>query len=376
MMTPNRSTRRVRVLAADDSAVMRHMLSTLFDSMAEHAAPGALCFELVGTVADGIACVEAVRAQRPDIVLLDLEMPRMGGLEALDILHHERPDLPIMMCSTYTSRGAVATLDALARGATDYVTKPHGASNPMAAMASLSAQLLPKLGALAERATQALHRNAKTPPGPLALPWTHALPRRCQAEVVGIGVSTGGPSALEKLLPSIPADYNAPILIVQHMPKLFTAALAERLNAISRVVVREATHGALLQPGSVWIAPGDMHMEMSIEGSRARVVLHDRAPLEHCRPAVDYLFLSMARCMGNRALGVVLTGMGSDGLNGARALRQAGAEVLAQDEASSAIWGMPWRVVEAGLAAGVYGLDAMAAEIQARTVAPANAMAE
>ncbi len=358
--------RNLRIVAADDSAVIRHMLAMLFDSVAEHAESSQPKMELAAAVADGVSCVDTVRSLRPDLLLLDLEMPRMSGMEVLDILHAERPEMPIIMCSAYTARGAAATLDALARGAADYVTKPSGSKNPLAAMASLSAQLLPKIAALAAR-------PAKPAQPLLAVPAEARRPlfrgaHHKPTDVVGIGVSTGGPAALELLLPSLPATFAAPVVIVQHMPKLFTGALAQRLNGLCALPVREALEGVELRPGAIWLAPGDSHLEVTNPPlGTPRLMLTQGPPLHHCRPAVDVLFRSLAKTFGDRALGVVLTGMGSDGVAGARELVRAGAAVLAQDEASSAVWGMPGRLVEEGLAAEVLPLSAMAAELMGRT---------
>lgn len=350
-----------RIVAADDSAVIRHMLTMLFDSVAEFSDGLGPRMELCATPVDGVECLAAVRALRPDAVLLDLEMPRMSGMEVLDLLQRERPEMPVLMCSAYTVRGAVETLEALARGAVDYVTKPSGSKDPMSAMASLSAQLLPKLAALAERSRRVVRPSA------VVNPVRQARRASDAAEVVAIGVSTGGPAALEQLLPALPRMFGAPIVIAQHMPKLFTNVLAERLNRLCALNVQQAYQGAALNAGEVWIAPGDSHMEVGREpNGTLRVVLHDRPPLHHCRPAVDYLFRSMARVCGERSLGLVLTGMGSDGLAGSRDVVKAGGEVLAQDEASSAVWGMPGRVVEEGLASAVLPLGALADELKTR----------
>jgi two-component system chemotaxis response regulator CheB len=318
---------------------------------------------LCATASDGVQCVEAVRTLRPDLLLLDVEMPHMSGMEVLNILHREFPLMPIIMCSAYTARGAATTLEALARGAVDYVTKPSGSANPMAAMASLSAQLFPKIAALAER-------NNWHP---------HAAVRRLRAlatktaervEIIGIGASTGGPAALELLLPRLPATFRAPVVIVQHMPQLFTKELAARLARSCSMPVRVAEHGTVLLPGTIWFAPSDVHIEIVKSAQEtARVALLQGPPLHQCRPAVDHLFRSLAQAYGHRSLGVVLSGMGSDGLAGARAMVHAGGAILAQDEASSAVWGMPGRVVNAGLASAILPVQALAEELIARVEA-------
>jgi len=366
----------LRVLAADDSAVMRGILRTLFERQARYmrgALPG---MELVAVARDGVECLQQIPELAPDVLILDLEMPRMNGLDVLDRLRHMQPKLPVIMCSSHTERGARATFDALARGAADYVMKPAGQRDLESALISLAEQLLPRIAAFG-----AEHRRSSS--GLAARPVVRdASPSGAQSRleksagatigVLVIGVSTGGPTALEQLLPRLAPDLPVPILIVQHMPKLFTNVLAERLNRSCPLKVLEAYAGAPLQPGAVWLAPGDMHMEIALRaggsGSSAatQIRLHSQEPLHHCRPAVDYLFRSAARIYGPGALAVVLTGMGSDGLDGARAVNERGGIVLAQDEASSAVWGMPGRVAEAGIAAAVLPVEGLAREINHR----------
>jgi two-component system chemotaxis response regulator CheB len=285
------------------------------------------------------------------------------------------------MCSAYTEHGARSTLEALARGASDYVTKPAGQRDFDAAMQSLSQQLLPRIAALAMDAGR---KKKKADRGPSADNSQNAKfeqipsPASSPIEVVVIGLSTGGPSALEQLLPKLPKDFPVPVLIVQHMPKLFTGALAERLDKCCALRVEQAYDNATIRPGTVWLAPGDAHMEiaprraMAGEEDRgaavnsARVRLHQREPLNHCRPSVDYLFFSAARMYGAGTLALVMTGMGADGLNGARAVHEGGGVVLAQDEASSAVWGMPGRVSEAGIASATLPLWGIAGALKQR----------
>lgn len=367
------SAQPLRVLAADDSAVMRGILKTLFERQGSYTRGELPPMQLVGVARDGVECLEQVTRLAPDVLILDLEMPRMNGLDVLDRLRHTKPRLPVIMCSSHTERGARATLDALARGAADYVMKPAGQSGLESALASLAEQLLPRIAAFgAERRRPALppqtpasRRNAN----PIETPQERSSVDGTPVELLVIGVSTGGPNALEQLLPRLSADLPVPVLIVQHMPKLFTNVLAERLNRCCPLRVAEAYQGAPLQPGAIWLAPGDMHMEVAersgiLEKAAVRQVkLHSQPPLHHCRPAVDYLFFSAARICGAGTLAVVLTGMGSDGLEGAHAIHDRGGIVLAQDEASSAVWGMPGRVAESGIANAVLPLDAMAREI-------------
>jgi two-component system chemotaxis response regulator CheB len=373
--------RPLRILAADDSAVMRSILWKLFLLQKESRSSESPRMDLCGIARDGMECLEKVKQLHPDVLVLDLEMPRLNGLEVLDRLRLESPDLPVIMCSAYTEHGARSTLEALARGASDYVTKPAGQRDFDAAMQSLSQQLLPRIAALAKDAGRKQKKANRVPsaghsqnakfeqiPSPASSP----------IEVVVIGLSTGGPSALEQLLPKLPKDFPVPVLIVQHMPKLFTGALAERLDKCCPLRVEQAYDNATIRPGTVWLAPGDAHMEIaprramagekdrSAAVNSARVRLHRQEPLNHCRPSVDYLFFSAARMYGAGALALVMTGMGADGLNGARAVHEGGGVVLAQDEASSAVWGMPGRVSEAGIASATLPLWGIAGALRQR----------
>lgn len=379
--------RPLNIVAADDSAVMRGIMRTLFLRHASAARADLPRMQLAGVARDGVECLETIDRLAPDVLVLDLEMPRLGGLEVLDRLRERRNFLPVIMCSSHTERGARATLDALARGASDYVMKPAGQRDFEAALASLAQQLLPRIAALAA----VRRRQPVSPispiqvivgtPRPAPIPAAPSNP----VDVVVIGVSTGGPAALEQLLPLFPADFPVPVLIVQHMPKLFTGVLAERLNRFCPLKVEEAYHGAPLTPGTIWLAPGDTHMEImrlpfsqfgSGELTRGTAVkLHWQEPLNHYRPSVDYLFHSAALLYGAGTLALVLTGMGSDGLEGARAIHACGGVVLAQDEMTAAVWGMPGRIAESGIAAAILPLAAMAREVNLRTKAGSPARA-
>jgi two-component system chemotaxis response regulator CheB len=383
--------RPLRVLAADDSAVMRSILWKLFLMHKEDRSSELPRMELCGIARDGIECLEQVKQLRPDVLVLDLEMPRLNGLEVLDRLHGENSELPVIMCSAYTEHGARSTLEALARGASDYVTKPSEQRNFDAAMQSLSPQLLPRIAALAKdarREEEIAGRDASSGSSQSARSGeiksgeirSGELQAKASSpiEVVVIGLSTGGPSALEQLLPKLPKDFPVPVLIVQHMPKLFTGALAERLDKCCSLRVEQAYDNATIRPGTVWLAPGDAHMEVAPRRAMAgeedrgagacssRVRLHQQAPLNHCKPSVDYLFFSATRIYGAGVLALVMTGMGADGLNGARAVHEGGGVVLAQDEATSAVWGMPGRVSEAGIASATLPLWGIAGALKQR----------
>jgi len=343
----------IRIVAADDSAVMRGLLTRMFATEQVGAmAPMQLC----AAVPDGASCLHAVRTLHPDVVLLDLHMPGLGGLEAIVRLRQEWPCLPIIMCSAATADGAAATLEALAKGASDYVTKPMGTMDAVAAMEALWGQLAPRILALVQREAKVPVRRDGAP----------VRLRGVQVEAVGIGVSTGGPAALERLLTGLPEDFPVPVLVVQHMPKLFTSALVARLDRCCAMRVRQAAAGVALFPGTIWIAPGESHMEVRMGAHGVPfLVLEQGEGLHRCTPAVDVLFRSMAEVFGSGSLGLVLTGMGADGVAGARAIVEAGGSVLAQDEASSVVWGMPGRVVAAGLAQAVLPLDRMGRELVA-----------
>jgi two-component system chemotaxis response regulator CheB len=300
-------------------------------------------------------------------------MPRLNGLDVLERLRVESPGLPAIMCSAHTEHGARSTLEALARGASDYVMKPTAQRDFSAALLSLSQQLLPRIAALASGVHRKKEKSRERATGDTAQKARSGeVQANEQIEVVVIGLSTGGPSALEQLLPKLPADFAVPVLIVQHMPKLFTGALAERLDKCCALRVQQAYDGATVSPGTIWLAPGDAHMEVAprkampgdVEASAGRrggrVRLHQQQPLNHCRPSVDYLFFSAARMYGAGALALVMTGMGADGLDGAHAVHRGGGVVLAQDEATSAVWGMPGRVAEAGIASATLPISAIA----------------
>lgn len=354
---------RIRVLVVDDAVVVRRLVSDALASDPE--------IEVVGGAANGRIALAKLDQVNPDVVTLDIEMPELDGLGTLKELRKVRPHLPVIMCSTLTERGGSATLDALALGANDYVTKPTGLSNPAAALARLREQLVPKVKALGARArTQATIATAtagtRTPVKPVVAPPLAPVGPAGRLDLLAIGVSTGGPNALAELIPALPGDLPVPVVIVQHMPPLFTRLLADRLNAASKLTVREAVDGDVLTPGSVWIAPGDWHMEVARDKAQVVLRTHQGPPENSCRPAVDVLFRSVAALFGGATLGVILTGMGRDGLKGSELIRAAGGRILAQDEASSVVWGMPGYVAGAGLAEAVLPLSEMASAITRR----------
>ena len=286
-------------MVADDSAVMRGVMRTLFTMHAEDLHSEQPPMEICGEASDGVECLEMVSRTRPDVLLLDLEMPRMHGLGVLDRLREESPALPVIMCSAYTELGARLTVDALARGASDYVMKPSVQSDFTLALRVLSEQLLPKIVALAAGRRRRREDGLAARPLPVSAGRAGCgdlLPAR--TEIIVIGVSTGGPLALETMLPMLPGDLPVPVLIVQHMPRLFTGALAARLDSRCALRVREAVEGAVPAAGTVWLAPGDQHMELGrVSAEEVRLCLHSEQPVNYCRPSVDCLFKSRRRCM-------------------------------------------------------------------------------
>ena len=338
---------KIRVLVVDDSAVIRRLVS---DALAADPA-----IEIAGTAPNGHIALEKIPQLNPDIITLDVEMPEMNGLETIRAIRKSWPGLPVIMFSSLTERDASTTLDALAAGATDYVAKPNNTGSLDASVARVRDDLIPKIkGLAAPRAT-------RIPPRLPSATAPHSVRRRI--DIVAIGASTGGPNALAEVIPSFPENFPVPIVIVQHMPPLFTRMLARRLDANSPLGIREGEPGQALQPGQAWLAPGDYHMTLAHESRGARIELNQDAPENSCRPAVDVLFRSVAAVYGPNVLGVVLTGMGSDGLRGSQAIREAGGQIFVQDEASSVVWGMPGAIVAAGQADRVYALDQIGPEV-------------
>ncbi|HLM80507.1 MAG TPA: chemotaxis response regulator protein-glutamate methylesterase [Terriglobales bacterium] len=342
----------VRILIVDDSAVVRKVLNSLMASDPE--------IVVAGTAGNGSQALARIPEVKPDLVTLDIEMPGMDGLETLVEIRKLYPKLPVIMFSTLTERGASATLDALARGASDYVTKPsHGETRELA-QERVREELIRKIKSLcAVRVPQ-----AQPLPGPMP-PLVSARPQ-ARIDVVAIGASTGGPNALTELIPQLPADFPVPIVIVQHMPPLFTRLLSERLNTLAQLEVGEGAEGQKLQPGQVWIAPGGHHMTVARKGTEFVLGLNHDPQENSCRPAVDVLFRSVAQTYGANVLAVVLTGMGADGTRGSFDIRKAGGQVIVQDEASSVVWGMPGSVVAARLSDRIYPLDSIGPEVVRR----------
>jgi two-component system chemotaxis response regulator CheB len=347
---------RIRVLVIDDSAVIRRLITNALDQDAE--------IEVVGTASNGLLGLQRIPQLDPDVLTLDIEMPDMDGLEMLRCVRRDHPHLRVIMFSTLTERGAAITLDALRLGADDYVTKVSNQRSLDQSILRLRSELIPKIKQFFQICRQSTESLSPAITAGLMLP--HVNPGRIGwilPRVIAIGISTGGPAALASILPALPADFPIPILIVQHMPPLFTKLLADRLDEKCALRISEARQGSALEAGSVLLAPGDFHMSVVSKSGQLSVCLDQAAQQNYCRPAVDVLFRSVAEVYGGAAVGVVLTGMGHDGLRGATVMKARGAMVIAQDEPSSVVWGMPGAVVNAGLADRILSLNAVVPEI-------------
>jgi two-component system chemotaxis response regulator CheB len=347
-------------MVVDDSVVIRRLVTQALEQDP--------VLQVVGTASNGTIGLQRIPLLNPDVITLDIEMPEMNGLEMLRCIRRDYPLIRVIMFSTLTERGAMITFEALASGADDYITKSTNETSIAGSISRLQAEIIPKIkqffrfpgeSGSPNRVVPALDSSKPSARQPMwKSPAVKVAPK-----VVVIGVSTGGPTALGAILPQLPATFPLPILIVQHMPPLFTRLLAERLNSACQLQVAEAIHGSLVEPGRILVAPGDFHMKVVAGGGRACISL-DQSPLQSfCRPAVDALFASSAEVFGGAVLAVVLTGMGQDGLRGTGLLRAQGANVLAQDETSSVVWGMPGAVVNAGLADRVLPLGDVVPEI-------------
>lgn len=359
---------KIRVLVVDDAVVMRRLISEALGKDPE--------IEVSGTAPNGRIALAKVNQSVPDVVTLDVEMPEMDGVETVRELRKTHPTLPVIMFSTVTQRGAVTTLEALSAGASDYVTKPANVGSVLESISRLQEELVPKIKALCHRgpavpvstAKRLMPAGAVRPAVPVKAMTATVGVVAGSAEVLCIGASTGGPNALVELFSGIPANFPLPVLVVQHMPPLFTQMLAERLGKSGKLRFMEGADGQRVLPGEVYIAPGGRHMEVVRRSSGPFLRLHDGPPENSCRPAVDVLFRSIAACYGGRALAVILTGMGQDGLRGCEVLKNSGARIVVQDEASSVIWGMPGAVANAGLPDRILPLGQIAGEINRNTM--------
>lgn len=379
----------LRVLVADDAILFRRVISDALASLPE--------VEVVGSAPNGKIAIQRIRDLKPDLLTLDLEMPDMDGLAVLAAIREARDPVSVIVVSALTHRGGQLTLRALEMGAFDFITKPE-AVGPAESLAAVRRELAPRIRAVAHRrAVRQMLQPSLSPPGvspapppprpPAGTPgptqpppastasasselegiagrMTRLATTTLRPELILIGVSTGGPQALTRLLPQLPGDLDVPVLIVQHMPPVFTQSLADSLAARCSLRVREASHNETIEPRTVYIAPGGRHMRVAPGPAGRRILqITDDPPENNCRPAVDYLFRSVASHLPGRAMAVILTGMGNDGTLGLRLLKRHGCFTIAQDEASCVVYGMPRAAAEAGVVDVVMPLDSIAARI-------------
>jgi two-component system chemotaxis response regulator CheB len=350
-----------RVLVVDDASVFRHAVTE-----ALRGVPG---IEVVGTAANGRLALSRMAVLRPDIVTLDVEMPELNGIEVLQTMRSEGIESGAIMLSSVTARSAQLTVKALELGAFDFVRKPEGQSGD-GSIGVLRSTLVPMIHAyMRQREIRTILRGSARPPVPPASPPARTQTdggsaRRAGKPIVLIGISTGGPPALTRLVPALPRDLAAPVFIVQHMPPLFTGPLAASLSGKSLLPVKEAADGEVARNGSVYLAPGGRHMKI-VKGQKGEIVIRltDDAPERNCRPSVDYLFRSAALQFPGQSIAAVLTGMGDDGTLGLRLLKREGCISIAQDEASCVVFGMPKEAIAAGVVDSVLPLDSIAAAI-------------
>ncbi len=344
---------RTRVLIVDDAVVIRRLLHNIL------SVDPAL--EVVGSASGGKIALARIPQLNPDVIILDVEMAEMDGLQTLTEIRKIYPSLPVIMFSAHTAKGAAATIDALLLGATDYVTKPSNTNNLDGAIESVRENLLPKIKQF--QPLIKVSSTEKAEPGILFPENKPPKRKSCRIDVVTIGVSTGGPNALAVVLPKLLRDFPVPLLIVQHMPPLFTRTLAERLDHLCDIQVKEANGGEFLKPGCAWLAPGGFHLVLEKMPEGVKLKLNLDPPENFCRPAVDVTFRSAAEIYQGQCLGVVMTGMGRDGLRGSEMIYERGGQVVVQDKESSVVWSMPQAVVNAGLADQIVKLEELGDEI-------------
>ena len=360
-------SRRIRVMLVDDAVVVRGLFARWVEAEPD--------LEVVATLRTGRDAVNQLERVDPDVVVLDVDMPELDGIAALPLLLVKKRDLVVIMASTLTRRNAEISLRALSLGAADYIPKP-GSNREVSASTAFRRDLIEKIRQLGLRAKRLRHgvkarvsRPVKSAPSivptteeitPLRLRQMPLTPPR----VLVIGASTGGPQALNRLVVQIDTVIQrAPVLITQHMPPTFTAVLAEHLARVSKFPVREASDGEEVNAGAIYLAPGGKHMKVERRDGAAVIAIDDGPMVNFCKPAVDPLFASAAQVWGNKVLALVLTGMGSDGLAGAKEIVAAGGHVIAQDEETSVVWGMPGQVTNAGLCSAVLPLPEIGGRI-------------
>ena len=353
----------IRVLVTDDTVLYRKVLSDILGEI-----PGV---DVVGTASNGKIALDKIDQLKPDMMTLDVEMPVMDGLSTLRELKRVNGDLAVVMVSSLTREGADVTMKALELGAFGFITKAEG-SSLKENRKFLMSQLQPLIQSVSMRKNRRQARARQRSRQPVRKAKSGVVPMHVAAsppgrvEVVAIGISTGGPNALAEVIPRLPKTLRVPVVIVQHMPPVFTKALADSLNQKSPLTVVEAADGEDLRAGKVYIAPGGKQMKVVRKAAGAVLELTDDPPENHCKPAADYLFRSIAKTYRNRALGVIMTGMGADGVKGLREMRQLGSQVIAQDEESCIVYGMPMEAMKAGIVDVVLPLGQIASEITGR----------
>lgn len=351
--------RRIRVLIVDDSALVRSLLTDIL-----RADPG---IEVVGVASDAHIAREKIKALNPDVLTLDVEMPKMDGITFLKNLMRLRP-MPVVMVSSLTERGADVTLDALALGAVDYLSKPK--IDLAATLKDYGDELIEKIRAASKASVRALDpRRAATITVKAAHSTDAVLPKapppkqlRTTDRIIAIGASTGGTEAIKEVLTRLPPDTPG-VVIAQHIPKAFSGPFAKRMNDCCHVTVYEAQDGQQVLAGHAYIAPGDKHLMVVRDGARYVCKLDDGVPVNRHKPSVDVLFRSVAQNAGRNAIGVILTGMGKDGARGLKEMLDAGSRTIAQDEATSVVWGMPGEAVALGAAQHILALENVAGKI-------------
>ncbi len=344
----------IRVLVVDDSAFMRKAITSMLQEDPE--------IKVIGTARDGVEAVELTEKLKPDIVTMDVEMPKMDGISALKEIMHKYP-VPVLMVSSLTTEGAKVTLEALELGAVDFI--PKNLAELSVNIVKIKGILLEKIKTIARRGIikrrpPLKERKVETPG--VEIPKIRITGER-KVGIVSIGTSTGGPKALQEIIPKLPKGFPVAVVVAQHMPPNFTKAFAERLDQLSQISVKEAEEGESLKPGIVYIAPGRGHMRIKRKGIETYVNISEDKEEFIYRPSVDILMSSVAECFPGRTLGVILTGMGTDGAQGCRKIKETGGRVFAQSEDTCVVYGMPKAVVEAGLADKVVPLEEMAGEI-------------
>ncbi|MBG05295.1 MAG: chemotaxis response regulator protein-glutamate methylesterase [Rhodospirillaceae bacterium] len=359
----------IRVMVVDDSAIVRGLITRILESDAE--------IKVVSSVGDGLMALNAITRHEVDVIVLDIEMPRMDGLTALPKLIEARPGVKVVMASTLTRRNAEISMKALDLGASDYIPKPT-TSGGIHSGDEFKRELIEKVRVLANRAPEPKAADvAAASPAPAARPAVAPREARPAApaaaapqaaggkgitlrqrgaarpEVIAVGSSTGGPQALQRVLGNLPDAVGLPIVITQHMPATFTTILAEHIARASGRSAKEAEEGGIIQPGHIYVAPGDYHMCLERDGSNIVVRLNQDPPENFCRPAVDVMLRSVSKVYGANVLVMILTGMGHDGLAGSQVIVENGGTIIAQDEESSVVWGMPGAVATNGVCSAV-----------------------